>query len=104
MEKSYSQEKMIILHPKDNVGIIKRDVKEGEMLVIEEEKYKNSIKTREDIPYRFKIALKDIHTGEEIIKIGEIIGKAKKEIKKGEMVHVHNIEGLRGRGDLKSKE
>ena len=104
MEKGYSQEKLIILHPKDNVGIIKRDVKESEMLVIEDEKYKNSIKVREDIPYRFKIALKDIHAGEEIVKIGEIIGKAKKEIKKGEMVHVHNIEGLRGRGDLQSKE
>jgi len=103
LEKGYSQEKMIILHPKDNVGIIKKDVNKGERIVIEEEKYKNSIEVRENIPYRFKIALKDIHAGDEIIKSGELIGKAKEEIKKGEMIHVHNIEGLRGRGDLKVK-
>jgi altronate dehydratase small subunit len=104
LEKGYSQEKMIILYPRDNVGIIKKDVEKGEMIVIDEEKFRNSIKVRESIPYRFKIALRDIHIGEEILKSGEIIGKAKEEIKKGEMVHVHNIEGLRGRGDLQNKE
>lgn len=103
MEKGYSQEKIIILHPKDNVGIIKKDVNKGEKIVIEEEKFKNTIEVREKIPYRFKIALKDIHIGDKIIKSGELIGRAKEEITKGDMVHVHNIEGLRGRGDLKVK-
>jgi len=102
--KSFSQEKIIILHPQDNVGIIKKDVKKGEMIVIDKEEFRNSFKVRENIPYRFKVALKDIHIGDKIIKSGEIIGKAMQEIKKGEMVHVHNIEGLRGRGDLKNKE
>lgn len=36
----------------------------------------------------------------EVIKYGEIIGKASVEIRKGQHVHVHNLESLRGRGDL----
>ena len=104
MEKGFSQEKIIILHAKDNVGIIKKDVKEGDTIIVKKEKFRNSIKVKENIPFRFKIALKDIHIGDKIIKSGEIIGKACHEIKKGEMVHVHNIEGLRGRGDLQNKE
>ena len=101
MEKGYSQEQIIILNSRDNVGIIKRDVKKDEKIIIREEKFKNSIEVKDNISYRFKIALKNIDIGETIIKSGEIIGKAKEEIRKGEMVHVHNIEGLRGRGDLK---
>ena len=103
MEKGYSQEQIIILNSRDNVGIIKRDVKKGEKIIIDEEKYQNSIEVKDNIPYRFKIALKNIDIGDTIIKSGEIIGKAKEKIQKGEMVHVHNIEGLRGRGDLKNK-
>lgn len=103
MEKGYSQEQIIILNSRDNVGIIKRDVKKGEKIIIDEEKYQNSIEVKDNIPYRFKIALENIDIGDTIIKSGEIIGKAKEKIQKGEMVHVHNIEGLRGRGDLKNK-
>jgi len=103
LEKGYSQEKIIILNPKDNVGIIKKDVSQGEKIIIDKEEFQNLIEVKDNIPYRFKIALKNIDTGENIIKSGEIIGKAKEEIKKGKMVHVHNIEGLRGRGDLKNK-
>ena len=45
---------------------------------------------------------KNIDSGENIIKYGEIIGKASKPIKTGEHVHVHNIESTRGRGDLEA--
>jgi altronate dehydratase small subunit len=74
-----------------------------EKIIINKEKFQNSIEVKENIPYRFKITLNNIGIGETIIKSGEITGKAKEEIQKGEMVHVHNIEGLRGRGDLKNK-
>ena len=104
MVNGYSQEKIIILDPKDNVAVIKKDVKKGEMIIIDKEEFKNSIEVRENISYRFKIALRDINIGEKIIKSGEVIGKAKEKIRKGDMVHVHNIEGLRGRGDLRNEK
>ncbi len=34
------------------------------------------------------------------MKYGECIGAASCDIKKGDYVHVHNLEALRGRGDL----
>jgi len=37
--------------------------------------------------------------GTPLIKYGETIGSATEYIKQGDHVHVHNVEGLRGRGD-----
>lgn len=53
-----------------------------------------------DVPYGHKIALCDIKKGEHIMKYGECIGAASCDIHKGDYVHVHNLEALRGRGDL----
>ena len=52
-----------------------------------------------DIPYGHKVALRDIHVGEDITKYGECLGEATKEIGKGDYVHVHNLDSKRGRGD-----
>ncbi len=52
-----------------------------------------------DVPYGHKIAVRDIRKGEQITKYGQEIGLASCDIRKGEYVHVHNIESMRGRGD-----
>ena len=52
-----------------------------------------------DVPYGHKIALTEIHVGEQITKYGEEIGTATQEIKPGDYVHVHNLDSMRGRGD-----
>ena len=57
------------------------------------------IPVTEFIPFAHKFALKDIEAGQPIIKYGEIIGIATAGIKKGQHVHVHNLESCRGRGD-----
>ena len=44
-----------------------------------------------DIKYGHKIALENIKEGQYVIKYGQIIGKAKQDIKKGEWVHSHNL-------------
>ena len=44
-----------------------------------------------NIPRFHKIALNDISKGEDVIEYGEIIGHATADIKKGELVHVHNL-------------
>lgn len=38
--------------------------------------------------------------GDTVWKYGQSIGKATENIEVGDHVHVHNIEPLRGRGDL----
>jgi altronate dehydratase small subunit len=58
-----------------------------------------NIELRQSVPFGHKFALRDIGRGERIIKYGDTIGQATAAIRKGEHVHVHNVEGLRGRGD-----
>ncbi|MDL2210653.1 UxaA family hydrolase [Desulfovibrio sp. OttesenSCG-928-O18] len=53
-----------------------------------------------DIPYGHKIAIRDLKKGEPVIKYGEELGATTADIRKGEHVHVHNMDSMRGRGDL----
>ena len=53
-----------------------------------------------NVPYGHKIAVRDIAEGEHIMKYGESIGAASRNIARGEYVHIHNMKALRGRGDL----
>ena len=46
------------------------------------------------------IAAAAIPSGALIHKYGQVIGRASTPIASGEHVHVHNVEGTRGRGDL----
>ena len=52
-------------------------------------------------PTAIKSLLRTSKKGELINKYGEEIGIATKDIKKGEYVHVHNLDSMRGRGDWK---
>jgi altronate dehydratase small subunit len=53
----------------------------------------------QEIHFGHKFALRDIQQDELVIKYGEAIGQATTKIRKGEHVHIHNVEGLKGRGD-----
>lgn len=57
-----------------------------------------------DIPYGHKVAVADIPAGGSIRKYGEQIGVASRDIRRGEYVHVHNLDSMRGRGDLPEQE
>ena len=61
----------IIINSKDTVGVC--------------------LKSNGEIPAGHKFALRDIKAGEHVIKYGESIGKATKDIKEGEWVHTHNL-------------
>jgi altronate dehydratase len=52
------------------------------------------------IPTGHKFATRPIAGGALIRKYGQVIGRATGPIAAGEHVHVHNVEGTRGRGDL----
>jgi len=51
-----------------------------------------------------KFAIRKIAKGETVTKYGLSIGRATRDIAVGEWVHVHNIEPMRGRGDLHKGE
>jgi altronate dehydratase small subunit len=89
----------------DNVAtIFANGVKDGDVVEVRDKSGRmEEIKIIGDIPYGHKIALKAIHKGEQITKYGEEIGIATKEIQKGEYVHVHNLDSMRGRGDWEKR-
>jgi len=100
----YSQKELVIMDEKDNVGVVKEFQGKGEMIIINDGKSENVITVKEDIPFGFKIALRDIKQNDNIYKYGEKIGTANMDIEKGAMVHIHNVVGFRGRGDLSACE
>jgi len=86
----------------DNVGtIFANGIRKG-MTVEVRDKKGNSfpVVVLDDVPYGHKIALRDIKKGEHIMKYGQSIGAASRDIPVGDYVHIHNMEALRGRGDL----
>jgi altronate dehydratase small subunit len=89
----------------DNVAtIFANGIKDGDTVEIRDKSgHAEKITVIGDIPYGHKIALKVIHKGEQIIKYGEEIGIATREIQKGEYVHVHNLDSMRGRGDWEKR-
>lgn len=89
----------IVLDEKDNVATAIADLKAGNIITVNRQNGAVEVSLTQDIPLGHKFALKDIPKGGAIVKYGEKIGRAKNRLHKGEHAHVHNVEGLRGRGD-----
>ena len=94
----------IALGEKDNVATALRDLESWEDALVGTLDRTQRFPIREEIPYGHKFALRDIPKGEEVFKYGEVIGRSTSDIPSGKHVHVHNVESLRGRGDLKKRE
>ena len=90
----------IMIKAQDNVATALRDVGREERVTIGIGDESKQIIIRDPIPYGHKFAVQDIKKGEHILKYGEIIGRALQDIAAGTHAHIHNIESLRGRGDL----
>lgn len=73
----------VIINPLDNVAVVLRPFTKGEKI--------ENVVLLEDIPQAHKIALKQIHQGENVIKYGSPIGHATVDIHAGEHVHTHNV-------------
>ena len=82
----------ILIEPADNVAVVIEPVARGAAVVFGSAP---ALTAREDIPIYHKIAVRDIAAGEKIVKYGEHIGIASQDIKTGEHVHTHNVEGHR---------
>ena len=91
----------IILNDKDNVATAVQVLSKGQAARVRRNREEVEIVIAEDIPYGHKFAVRDIADGEDILKYGEVIGRATRRIAGGSHAHVQNIESLRGRGDLK---
>jgi altronate dehydratase small subunit len=91
----------IACHRDDTVATAVRDLAPGERVRVAGSEGGAVVEARGLVPFGHKLALRDIPRGEAVIKYGEKIGLATSAIGQGEHVHLHNVEGLRGRGDLR---
>ncbi|MEF3312976.1 UxaA family hydrolase [Paenibacillus sp. GYB004] len=89
----------LVMDAADHVATAIRDITAGETLHYMVPGGKEALTASEPIPFGHKIAITDIEAGAKVRKYGEVIGQATTAIPKGAHVHVHNIEGIRGRGD-----
>jgi (2R)-sulfolactate sulfo-lyase subunit alpha len=88
-----------IVHDKaDSVGVVVvEDVQPGKELTgwIMETDETIKLKSLDAVPLGHKIALKQIHSGDTILKYGYDVGRAVAEIGAGRHVHVHNMKTKR---------
>lgn len=77
----------ITLHASDNVAIARNALLPRTVL----KSGSGNITVRRMVPPGHKIAIRDIATGAEILRYGQIIGHASADISAGDHVHTHNV-------------
>jgi altronate dehydratase small subunit len=93
----------LIFSPADNVASMLEEVLPGDTVRVQFGEESLSVTAEERIPFGFKMAVKEIMPEAPIVKYGQSIGRANQSIERGTLVHIHNLAGIRGRGDLEKK-
>ena len=93
----------LVINNRDNVATAITDLKDGAIVVVSIGEESRAIKLHDSVSLGHKFSITPIEANSAIIKYGEVIGYAIKPIEAGVHVHIHNVLGNRGRGDL-SKE
>jgi (2R)-sulfolactate sulfo-lyase subunit alpha len=90
------QQSVLVHAPDDVVGVAVHDIEPNPSVrgrVQNGEAFE--IAVNQPVPLGHKVALRDIPSGEPVVKYGGVIGRATRDIAKGDHVHVHNLKGER---------
>ena len=82
----------ILLNDLDNVVTVTGDISTGEAVCYIRGGKTCKITAVEHIPQFHKISVTDIEKGSDVMKYGERIGYATKNISQGQHVHTHNVD------------
>ncbi len=88
----------IVLNPRDNVATLLDPGRAGEPCTLQGEG-SGQVKLAQDVAFGHKVCIVATPQGADVLKYGQVIGKATRPIGVGEHAHVHNIESRR-RTDL----
>ncbi|WLD93846.1 UxaA family hydrolase [Alkalihalobacillus sp. AL-G] len=94
----------LMMKPIDNVAVALTPIKKDTVLQVTCQDKTFSVVLQDDIDFGHKFAVVTIQKEQDVRKYGEVIGVASSEIQAGEHVHIHNVEGKRGRGDKVGRE
>ncbi|WP_199614169.1 UxaA family hydrolase [Paenibacillus alkalitolerans] len=89
----------VMMKSQDKVAVALESIAAGELVIVTCQDKTFEVTLQDPIEFGHKFAVVPMKQGEDILKYGEVIGVATKDIRAGEHVHVHNLEGKRGRGD-----
>ncbi len=78
---------IVVLDPRDNVAVVVSALQAGALIEMD----RCSLHSKEPIAPGHKISLRAISNNEQVIKYGEVIGRATQDIAEGAWVHVHNL-------------
>ena len=96
-ENGAGRKEYLLLDERDNTLTALKDLEAGTVLAVDESG--PDLVLAESTPYAHKFARRLIPKDAEVIKYGEVIGRAVSDIQPGALVHVHNIDGLRAQGE-----
>lgn len=92
--------KIVKIHPSDNVWVALTDLKAGETLIAGS----SPVTLVNDVPAKHKFADKDLKVDDEITMYGILVGKATQPISKGGVIGTHNIKHKAAPYSGKTKE
>lgn len=86
------ERRALLMNEKDNVAVVLDNIEIGDIIKISHNgSIYYEVEALDNIETFHKVAVKDIKLGEEVLKYGEVIGKAIKDIRLGEHSHINNI-------------
>ena len=91
---------VVVLNDADNVATSLAPLDAQSRVEVELDGQSRTVTVLDPIPFGHKLAIRTLSPGEDVLKYGEVIGRASEAIEPGRWVHVHNVESVRGRGDI----
>lgn len=85
---------VLVLRDGDHVAVATRDLAPGEEV---SSPGAGAVVVRDDVPRGHKVALLPVAAGENVLKYGQVIGVATRDIAPGDHVHTHNLGFEEGR-------
>src|SRR6185312_15432814 len=93
---STAQAAFLIHKVGDHVAVAVQDMRPGPALAAHlDSGGEINVDVLEDIPLAHKIALQDLAEGVAVVEYGVTIGVTRRPIKRGQLVHVHNLRSAR---------
>lgn len=94
----------MMMKPQDHVAVALEYIPAGAVVEVKNQDQTITVQLKDDIEFGHKFCVSPLKAGEDILKYGEVIGVATTDIQLGEHVHVHNLAGKRGRGDMNDQQ
>jgi predicted RecA/RadA family phage recombinase len=87
----------IAIDPRDSVAVLLRDIAAGESVAVRVAGAVETLVATQPVALGHKIARHALKAGAPVLKYGETIATATRDIATGEHVHVHNVASNRAR-------